>query len=278
MRLQKKDRRCVGFRFSLRALFLVTLVIGCGISWYVSQTRLAMRQQTAVERIRQLGGHATYEYQVDSTRRSRHAPMPPEFLRWLTGNVVMSDVIKVSWHAPHPGAGDTRVLSDLPTLTDLRLNMRQLPDEGIRPVATLTQLRRLDLWCSQITDHALSHLAGLHQLQTLDLYSTQVTDEGLRHLQGLRNLKQLKLRRTNVTCQGAATLQKELPNCEILGVDGWPKPVAPPRSGKAGHRDGPPRTTGHNRTWRIDRCQVGIFQTRRDVAGEIRHCSLASAG
>jgi len=220
MTSQNKDRRSLRFRFSLRALFLVTLLIGCGISWCVSQTRLAMRQQKAVERIRQLGGHATFEYQVDSTRSNVDPPMPPEYLRWLTGNVVMSDVIEVSWHAPHAGAGETRILSDLPRLKDLRLNMRQLTDDGIRPVATLTQLRRLDLWCSQITDEALPHLAGLRQLRTLDLYSTQVTDEGLKHLHGLKSLEELKLRGTNVTQQGASRLRKALPNCEILGVDG----------------------------------------------------------
>ena len=227
MTSQNKDRQWLRFRFSLRALLLVTLLIGCGISWCVSRTRLAMRQQEAVVQIRQLGGHATFEYQLDSTRRSQDPPMPPEYLRWLTGNVVMSDVIKVSWHAPDAGAGDTQVLSDLPRLNDLRLNMRQLTDDGIRPVATLTQLRRLDLCCSQITDHALPYLAGLRQLRTLDLYSTQVTDEGLEHLRGLKNLEQVKLRGTNVTHQGAARLQAALPNCEILGVEGWPRLNAP---------------------------------------------------
>jgi hypothetical protein len=144
--------------------------------------------------------------------------MPPAYFRWIAGDVVMSDAIAVSWHAPNAGLADTLVLYDLPKLEDLRLNMRQLTDDGIRPVAALTELRRLDLWCRRITDKALPHLAGLHQLRTLDLYSTQVTDEGLKHLYGLRNLKQLKLRGTNVTQQGAARLRNALPNCEILGI------------------------------------------------------------
>lgn len=114
--------------------------------------------------------------------------MPPKHLRWLTGHVVMSDVVRVSWHDSRAGVWDTQVLADLPRLNDLRLNMRQLGDDGIRPLATLTQLRWLDLWCSQLTGQAMPHLAGLHQLQTLDLCSTQVTDEGLRHLHWLTNL------------------------------------------------------------------------------------------
>jgi hypothetical protein len=194
------------------------LIIGVGMSWYGSQTRRAMRQQEAIERIRQLGGHATFEYQLDSTRRSIDPPMPPKFIRWFTGNVVMSDVIKVSWHAPRSGVGDTKVLSELPRLEDLRLNMRQLTDGGIQPLETLTQLRRLDLWCSKITDQALTHLAGMRQLRTLDLSSTQVTDKGLDQLRGLKYLEELKLRGTRVTPRGAARLQKALPNCKILGV------------------------------------------------------------
>ena len=234
----RKDRRWFRLHFSLRALFLVSLFVACGISWFVSQTRIAMRQQSAVQQIRELGGHATFEYQLDATRRSVDPPMPPVFVRKLTGSVVMSDVIKVSLHAPHAGDGDMDVLSDLTRLKDLRLNMRQITDDGIFPVETLTHLRRLDLWCTKITDEALPRLAGLRQLRKLDLYSTQVTDEGLRHLRGLTKLEELNLRDTNVTHQGAAMLQEALPNCTILGVEGWPKCPGPTnqavnRSGEA---------------------------------------------
>ena len=215
-----KHRRWLRFRVSLRTLFVLVLLVAVVISWYGSQTRRAMRQQEAVKRIRQMGGHATFEYQLDSTRPNLGPPMPPRFLRGLTGNVVMSDVVKVSWHAPLAGVGDTQVLSELPRLKDLRLNMRRLTDDGIQPLEMLTQIHRLDLWCSQITDEALPHLAGLRQLRTLDLYSTQVTDKGLEHLYGLKNLEEVKLRGTHVTPQGAARLQKALPNCQVLGVDG----------------------------------------------------------
>jgi hypothetical protein len=178
-----------------------------------------MRQREAVERVRQSGGHATFEYEQDSTSRHLTAPMPPEFLRWLTGNAVMSDVIKVSWHSPHAGAVETQVLSNLTKLKDLRLNLGQLTDDGIRPVGMLTELRRLDIWCGQITDQAMPHLSALRQLRTLDLYSTQVTDAGLEHLRELQSLEVLKLRGTNVTPQGVAKLKAALPNCKVLGVE-----------------------------------------------------------
>lgn len=213
-----KNRRRFRFRVSLRAWFALMLVIGAIIGWYSSQTRRAMIQHEAVQRIRELGGHATFAYQLAANGRKIAAPSPPAILRPWTGDIVMSDVVKVSWHAPLAGAQDTQPLSALRRLQDLRLNMRRITDDGIRPVASLTQLRRLDLWCAQLTDRALSHVAGLHELRVLDLSSTQVTDQGLEQLNGLEKLEVLKVRNTQVTLQGASRLKAALPNCKILGV------------------------------------------------------------
>lgn len=215
------NRRSIGVRFSIRTLLLAMLLLGLLCSWFVSQTRRAMRQQAAVNRVRQLGGNVTYEYQSDPARRGQPPPTPSPALQRFTGLVVLSDVVKVTWQATHANDADAAALADLPQLRDLRLNTSRFSDQATRSLSHLKRLRRLDLWCSQLTDRTLPHLSNLSELRQLDLYSTQVSDKGLHHLYGLKNLKELKLRDTRVTAVGAAKLQAALPNCKILGVKDW---------------------------------------------------------
>ena len=192
---------------------LVAVTVCVALSWYSSRTRQMLRQQHAVEQIRKLGGHATYAHQIEGNP----PPMPPPYLRRITGDVVMSNAVKVSWHAVHASDDDIVALADLSKLNDLRLNSTRLSDDAIEPLSQLTELRRLDLWCSGVTDRSMPHLSKLHQLRRLSLYSTQVTDEGLKFLGGLRNLKELNLRDTNVTRAGVEWLQDKLPDCKISG-------------------------------------------------------------
>lgn len=200
-------------RFSLRALLLLFLLICCGTGWFASKTRFYLQQQSAVLTVRELGGHATYESEA-----SRDPPMPPALLTRIIGDAVMSDVVKVSLHAPRAVDGDIDDLSCLKKTRDLRLNARGLTDDGICWIPKLNDLRRLDLWCPNVTDQAMPYLADLTELRQLDLYSTQISDDGLEHLRGLKNLTDLNVRDTNVTIQGAASLQRALPNCKIRGV------------------------------------------------------------
>jgi hypothetical protein len=212
--LSFKLRQHPQLRFSLRSLMLIAAMV-CGVlAWLTSQTRLAMRQQQAVARIRELGGHANYTYEL----KGQPPPEPPAVVRWFSGNVVMSDVVEVSWHAVHARDDDAQILVELPKLRDLRLNSTKLGDAAMEPVSHLTELRRLDLWCSRVTDHSMVYLSKLYRLRRLSLYSTQVTYEGLRFLEQLHQLEELNLRDTNVTREGAQRLQRKLPNCKISGV------------------------------------------------------------
>ena len=69
--------------------------------------------------------------------------------------------------------------------------------------------------CSKVTDAGLKELAGLKHLHKLDLFNTKVTDAGLKELAGLKSLRELRLIATKVTAAGVAELQKNLPACEI---------------------------------------------------------------
>ena len=211
---QPKQKRRPRPRFSLRVLMLASVMICCGLAWWSSQTRRMLRQQRAVAEIRKLGGHAVYAHQLNG----KPPPEAPALLRSVTRRVVMSPVVKVSWHAVQVSDEDTNHLSDLPKLNDLRLNSTRLSDAAMQPLSQLPNLQRLDLWCNQITDQSMPYLANMQRLRRLSLYSTQVTDQGLQFLEPLHHLEELSLRGTNVTPLGVERLQRKLPNCKISGI------------------------------------------------------------
>lgn len=92
-------------------------------------------------------------------------------------------------------------------------------DDDLNSVATLIDLRSLDLSATATTDDGLRHLDGLVALRSLNLSGTKVTDDGLRFLIGLVNLEALDLSGTTVSEQGVARLRRLHPNrgLKVLG-------------------------------------------------------------
>lgn len=82
-----------------------------------------------------------------------------------------------------------------------------LPDEICHRIASLGDLRVLDLAGSTIDDRQLGLLAPLARLESLDLSSTAITDEGLKQLAQFPQLRHLKLENTAITDSGLAPLQ-----------------------------------------------------------------------
>lgn len=100
-------------------------------------------------------------------------------------------------------------------LVQLDLKDTQITNEGLRQIANITSLTRLNLARTQVSDEGLEYLKGLDNLEYLNLYGSQVTDTGLEHLVGMTNLRKLYLWQSKVTPEGAQKLQKELPDCEV---------------------------------------------------------------
>jgi len=99
-------------------------------------------------------------------------------------------------------SGDRRHLSLLkrfPNLVAVKLSGSDLCDSDLVHLASLTNLRKLDLWKTQITDAGLKHLAGLRDLRWLDLSFTEITDSGFAQLEGLTKLRHLWLAGTGIT-------------------------------------------------------------------------------
>ena len=99
----------------------------------------------------------------------------------------------------------------------------QLTDALLERISRLKHITYLDLSnCPEITDKGLRHLAGLPRLERLDLSCPQVTDRGLEVLRCLLQLKTFELRHQNwVSDAGLASLA-HCENLQCVNVMGTP--------------------------------------------------------
>jgi hypothetical protein len=180
------------FRFSVRGLLLLILVIGCGFGWLARVVRIGQVQRRAVAAIYQAGGWVMYDSEWDEAQNpSTWKPTWPKWLVDRLGVDYFGSVVFINLH----DRGTDAVLAHVGRLTHLR------------------QLHRPGL---AVTDAGLAHLGRLSELQLLSLDGTQVTDAGLAHLKGLEGLKWLKLAKTKVTDAGVRELQKALPHLQPI--------------------------------------------------------------
>jgi len=117
-----------------------------------------------------------------------------------------------------------QVLRSLPGLTHLDLSGRQRTDSGLwfvsvtdlglDTVASLVNLRELNLSGTLVSARGLAKLAGLKQLEKLDLHGAKrVGDDA--PLNSLPRLRWVDLKDTTVSAQGAAALRKQMPQATI---------------------------------------------------------------
>jgi len=116
-------------------------------------------------------------------------------------------------------------LKSISKLVWLNLRGTKITDAGLAHLAEIKTLTQLHLEKTAITDAGLAQLAGLENLEYLNLYGTTVTDAGLEHLKGLSKLKKVYLWQSGVTKAGAEALQAAIPGLYInRGADAEPGP------------------------------------------------------
>ncbi|HET9150784.1 MAG TPA: hypothetical protein VFN83_03640 [Gemmatimonadales bacterium] len=85
-------------------------------------------------------------------------------------------------------------VASLDTLQVLGLGgSKAVTDEGIRHLARMPRLRRLDLSGTAVTDQGLAALGELTSLERISLSMTRVTDQGVRHLARCHALRHVDL-------------------------------------------------------------------------------------
>ena len=136
-----------------------------------------------------------------------------------------SDELTVNFAVQGQKAGDAEIapLKEAGKVVDLNLGSTKVTDAGMKVVASLSGLRRLDLHLTAVGDAGVGELKGLANLDYLNLYGTKVGDAGLKSVAALASLSRLYLWQTAVTDAGVAELQKALP--KLVVNRGAPPPV-----------------------------------------------------
>ncbi len=106
-------------------------------------------------------------------------------------------------------------------LTSLDLSQNNITDEGLKEIATWTQLTSLELdWIKSISDNGIEAIAQLPNLNHLSLGGTDITDEALRSLTKTKQLGVLSLPLCNrITSNGVRQL-KAVPYLSRINI-GW---------------------------------------------------------
>jgi hypothetical protein len=131
------------------------------------------------------------------------------------------DRLEVDFHLGGPSLTNDglKPVAQLTNVVDLHLGGTAIDDGALEIVGGLTALTRLHLEKTAVTDKGLGQLKKLANLEYLNLYGTAVTDAGLKQLAGLTKLKNLYLWQTKVSESGVKALQAALPG---LSIDsGW---------------------------------------------------------
>ena len=90
-----------------------------------------------------------------------------------------------------------------------------ITDEGLKSIANMTELRKLQLDGANVTDTGLKHLSGLKNLTDLTLSNTKVTDAGMETLSKLPKLATLMVFETKVTESGVGVLKRAKPDIKV---------------------------------------------------------------
>ncbi len=219
-RLTSSRSRKPTLQFTLRALFVVVLVLGLLLTLFAPRLYRKHAERRVVSEITQLGGTICYDYQWngwDEWMDDSAAPPGPAWIRSLFGDGLFASVHAVmldSHFAPFADADLTR-LKRLPELRELGV-AGNVTDAGLVHLSAMTKLEGLVIASNEVTDIGMVHLAKLRNLKKLTLH-TQMTDAGLAHLRPLTKLESLWLESNRLTGSGLEHVAR-LQHLQTLGL------------------------------------------------------------
>jgi CubicO group peptidase (beta-lactamase class C family) len=164
------------------------------------------------------------------------------------GALVQTLAANINWRyvnfrgVEKPDSATFGLIGKIPSIVELDVAGMQFQPADLAPVATLKNLKKLNLSRTNANDAVLAHVKGLEKLESLNLFHTDVTDAGLQELKGLKNLKRLYLFETKVTDGGVDAFAKLLPAVRIeRGWDKLPPPVVASTQPKPEEKKEPPK-------------------------------------
>ncbi|MBC8469988.1 MAG: hypothetical protein H8D56_11000 [Planctomycetes bacterium] len=138
-----------------------------------------------------------------------------------------------TWDAYHDS--DLMSLSGLTNLEDLSLTGPGIGDDGFKHLASLTNLKYLQIGGSaNLTDDGLIHLANMRRLDSLFIGDSRITERGLAHLYPLKTLHIIQINSAiPIGGQAIARLRTELPHLQSLDISQPKPPARRPRTSKS---------------------------------------------
>jgi Leucine Rich repeat len=147
---------------------------------------------------------------------------------------VNQEVIAICFNSPGATDDDLAMIARISTVQQLDLThvvterkgsaihchnggAPHVTDKGIKAIATLPHLLRLNVYRSQITDQGCIALSESKSLITLGADETAITDEGLRALAKIPSLRRLGLQSTKITPAGIEEFKRLRPDIAING-------------------------------------------------------------
>jgi Leucine-rich repeat (LRR) protein len=124
---------------------------------------------------------------------------------------------------PKPWPATADGLATLTNLKCLDLTGTAIGDDALKTIGKLSGLEELYLTCTHVSlAGAKESLSGLTKLRILKVRNSQVADAGLRSLEGLKSLELLWLVDNRFSEDGANRLLKALPRCLVWWKYGKP--------------------------------------------------------
>ncbi len=154
------------YQYSLRTLFLLTLIVCLFMSWYAVKVKKAMAQKKAVEAILAADGAVAYDFEFDQQGNATKGVKGhgPTWLRDLLGPDYFDTVV----HVQVKSAKGMEGVSGLVSLRSLRINVPPGAGDPLRYLQDIDGLEELDI-SGCVTDAGLDHIRGLRHLRRLTL-------------------------------------------------------------------------------------------------------------
>ncbi|MCY4778608.1 hypothetical protein ORI89_03020 [Sphingobacterium sp. UT-1RO-CII-1] len=100
-------------------------------------------------------------------------------------------------------------------IVQLKIGNSALSDEGLKDIATFSNLLKLHIEHTKITDAGLAHLKGHQKLNYINLFGVGVSDQGIRSLADIPSLKHIYTYQTNVTAEGVQYVREKLAESNV---------------------------------------------------------------
>ena len=192
------------FRFSVRGLLALVLIIAAGMGWIVRQAHVQRDAVAAIEK----AGEVRYACDANMSSPGNTLPGWKEGIAEYIGIDFVDHVVSVRLKS-HGTRADLQQavdrLGDLVQVRRMNLMGIAVKDDALVQVERMSRLESLLLQFTSISDGGLAHMRNLTNIKTL-LIAGGISDAGLVHLKELTKLSDLTLQRTQISDAGLAHL------------------------------------------------------------------------